>query len=531
MSTSITDRRISSAGPPPTASRKSVSPVKQRSPTTNETPSSEWPGVASGSIRRPPVATGAGRDLEAEALDELVVARDVVGVAVRDEQMRRREPLALDRLEQRLERRAAVDEDGRSAGLVRDRYAFESQDGCMLRSTIMPRIVRRIPRRAWRIARGPSHRTDRGRHHETHVFAEREVLEEAADRWWLFLADRHRLARLRAPRLPVGLHDRLGDLVSSSASSRSSPASNEFLQISVSTTGWKLVHGLLGVLFILVGIYALWHPYDTFATLAALVGLFLLVKGIFDITVAFITKDEFELWWLQLVVGLLEILLAFWVAGNFREKAILLVVYVGIIALVARDHRDLRRVQAQGPQAAARRRLRPVSAVRNGVRSPRCAASPLLLVLLVVGARRRCARRGLRRRGGAAATPETVEGTTTETTETETTETETTETDETETTETDETTETETTDRRPSRAIPSRARRSSSARRPAAGATRSPTRVRRAGRPEPRRREAERELVVDRVTNGQGAMPSFSSTLSEQQIADVAAYVSSVAGS
>jgi mono/diheme cytochrome c family protein len=37
-------------------------------------------------------------------------------------------------------------------------------------------------------------------------------------------------------------------------------------------------------------------------------------------------------------------------------------------------------------------------------------------------------------------------------------------------------------------------------------------------------------LVVDRVTNGQGAMPSFSETLSEQQIADVAAYVSSTAG-
>ncbi len=39
------------------------------------------------------------------------------------------------------------------------------------------------------------------------------------------------------------------------------------------------------------------------------------------------------------------------------------------------------------------------------------------------------------------------------------------------------------------------------------------------------------ELALDRVTNGQGGMPSFSSTLNEQQIADVAAYVSSVAGS
>jgi mono/diheme cytochrome c family protein len=39
------------------------------------------------------------------------------------------------------------------------------------------------------------------------------------------------------------------------------------------------------------------------------------------------------------------------------------------------------------------------------------------------------------------------------------------------------------------------------------------------------------DLVVDRVTNGQGGMPSFSSSLSEDEIQDVAAYVSSVAGS
>jgi len=38
-------------------------------------------------------------------------------------------------------------------------------------------------------------------------------------------------------------------------------------------------------------------------------------------------------------------------------------------------------------------------------------------------------------------------------------------------------------------------------------------------------------LVVDRVTNGLGGMPSFAETLSEEQIQDVAAYVSSVAGS
>jgi mono/diheme cytochrome c family protein len=39
------------------------------------------------------------------------------------------------------------------------------------------------------------------------------------------------------------------------------------------------------------------------------------------------------------------------------------------------------------------------------------------------------------------------------------------------------------------------------------------------------------DLVVDRVTNGSGAMPSFKDKLDEQEIKDVAAYVSTSAGS
>ena len=39
------------------------------------------------------------------------------------------------------------------------------------------------------------------------------------------------------------------------------------------------------------------------------------------------------------------------------------------------------------------------------------------------------------------------------------------------------------------------------------------------------------DRVVERVTNGMGVMPSFKGQLSEKEIQDVAAYVSSVAGS
>ena len=136
------------------------------------------------------------------------------------------------------------------------------------------------------------------------------------------------------------------------------------------------------------------------------------------------------------------------------------------------------------------------------------------------------------------ATPESVEGEVTpptETTETETTETETTEmeTTETETTETEtETTETETTTAPPAEGDAAAGKQVFLG--PSAcGTCHTLSDAGTSGTVGPNLDDAQppADLVVDRVTNGQGAMPSFSSSLSEQQIADVAAYVSSVAGS
>ena len=123
----------------------------------------------------------------------------------------------------------------------------------------------------------------------------------------------------------------------------------------------------------------------------------------------------------------------------------------------------------------------------------------------------------------ASPTPDTVTGTTTETTTTETT---------TETTET-ETTETETTETGGEGEGDPEAGKEVFLGSSGCGTCHTLSDAGTSGTVGPNLDDAQpsHDLVVDRVTNGQGAMPSFSASLSEQQIQDVAAYVSSVAGS
>lgn len=164
------------------------------------------------------------------------------------------------------------------------------------------------------------------------MLEEREVAREASGMWWLFLTTgvAWLVFSLMIFRFDITSVATIGILFGVVAIVA---GVNEFMALAVSTTGWKIVHGLLGVIFIVVGIFAFIEPGSVFAALASVIGFFFLFKGIFDITVAIATKGEFDLWWLQLVAGLIEIGLAFWVAGNHQQKVILLLVYVGIVAL------------------------------------------------------------------------------------------------------------------------------------------------------------------------------------------------------
>ena len=97
---------------------------------------------------------------------------------------------------------------------------------------------------------------------------------------------------------------------------------------------WKLLHGLLAAALIVVGIIAFIHPGDTFAALAAVFSFYLVFAGTVDIIVSIAARREIEVWWLQLVGGIIMVVLGFWAAGYYGRSAVLLVAWVAAIALI-----------------------------------------------------------------------------------------------------------------------------------------------------------------------------------------------------
>ena len=96
---------------------------------------------------------------------------------------------------------------------------------------------------------------------------------------------------------------------------------------------WRLARLGLAVAFGVIGIVAFIHPGDTFEALAAVMSFYFIFKGIFDVVVALATWGVAAHHWLYLLLGIAEIGVGFWAAGDFGHRAILLVVWVGLTAL------------------------------------------------------------------------------------------------------------------------------------------------------------------------------------------------------
>ena len=108
----------------------------------------------------------------------------------------------------------------------------------------------------------------------------------------------------------------------------------------ISPGWWKLLNGLLALVFIVAGVVAFIHPGNTFAALAAVFSFFLIFAGTFDIIWSIASRREIDVWWLQLIGGIIEVALGFWAAGYYGRSAVLLIAWVAAFVII-RGIRDI----------------------------------------------------------------------------------------------------------------------------------------------------------------------------------------------
>jgi uncharacterized membrane protein HdeD (DUF308 family) len=114
----------------------------------------------------------------------------------------------------------------------------------------------------------------------------------------------------------------------------------EVFLIFIASGWWKLLNAILALVFLAVGVVALIHPGNTFAALAAVFSFFLVFAGIFDIITSIASRREVDIWWLQLIGGIIEVFLGFWAAGYYGRSAVLLIAWVAAFAFI-RAVRDI----------------------------------------------------------------------------------------------------------------------------------------------------------------------------------------------
>jgi uncharacterized membrane protein HdeD (DUF308 family) len=97
----------------------------------------------------------------------------------------------------------------------------------------------------------------------------------------------------------------------------------------VSVGGWRVAAIVAGVLAIGAGIAALVWPGPTLVVLGVFVAWYLLIRGIFDISIA-LSHTHVSGWWLGLIGGIVGIALGAWAIGNPDRSVLLLVTIIGV---------------------------------------------------------------------------------------------------------------------------------------------------------------------------------------------------------
>lgn len=94
-----------------------------------------------------------------------------------------------------------------------------------------------------------------------------------------------------------------------------------------------LAHLLVALVYLAIGVIAFVHPGNTFAALGAVISFYFVIAGMFRIAFAFLDRTDDVATTVSLLVGIVQVMFGIWAAGDFGRRTILLVVWVGVVAL------------------------------------------------------------------------------------------------------------------------------------------------------------------------------------------------------
>lgn len=97
---------------------------------------------------------------------------------------------------------------------------------------------------------------------------------------------------------------------------------------------WRWAHIIFGLVAIGAGIVSFVWPGKTFFVLALIVSWFLLFAGIFEIVISISSHRDNERWWLGLLLGILELVIGVWAVSYPGNSIAFLLIWIGVGALV-----------------------------------------------------------------------------------------------------------------------------------------------------------------------------------------------------
>jgi uncharacterized membrane protein HdeD (DUF308 family) len=96
--------------------------------------------------------------------------------------------------------------------------------------------------------------------------------------------------------------------------------------------GWRVAQGLLGVLYVVVGLNLVFNPLEGTLALTVALAILLVVDGVIRIIASIM--DRHDAWVLTLILGFLNILIGFWLWTGFPVSGLAIGFFAGLQLLI-----------------------------------------------------------------------------------------------------------------------------------------------------------------------------------------------------